>query len=436
MSEHQEIWVSQARWRDSWVVVRRIRGGGQGNAWQVRRKLDDRDGFLKAIKAKRNPERRARFSREANAYGTVKARGIPRLIESNAHRWEEAEVEPYIVTDFIEGSTLRQWREKRERVALDEAIAATRELLAILSKCHEAGLVHRDVKPDNIILAGDDPGRPVLLDFGLSFRKGSDIDFETEHGQEVGNRFLRLAELSAGSFLKHDERSDLSFAAGIFFYLLTGEPPYILQDPNGRLPHQRDEALAILQQLAGARLARLTSLFDSAFEPLIENRFASVDAMLVSIERVMEPRATVRSEESQLERIRQAMDTQASRRQEATHQRLTEAHQHIFRVFEEAQKFLRGSTGITLETVRHGFSSVRDTKRTLSWRRPGAEDTVLSVTFDVREAGDEIVIHLSGDPVYRMSLASPGYDERFDEKIRDELIARLDEAVTNQELPG
>ena len=122
--------------------------------------------------------------------------------------------------------------------------------------------MHRDVKPDNIILADDDPGRPVLLDFGLSFRKGSDIDFETEHGQEVGNRFLRLAELSAGSFLKHDERSDLSFAAGILFYLLTGEPPYILQDANGRLPHQRDEAFAMLQDLAGARLARLTSLFD------------------------------------------------------------------------------------------------------------------------------------------------------------------------------
>ena len=78
---------------------------------------------------------------------------------------------------------------------------------------------------------------------------------------------------------------------------------------------------------------------------------------------------------------------------------------------------------------------VRDTKRTLcSWRRPlSSEDTVLSVTFDVREAGDEIVIHLSGDSVYRTSLASPRYDKRFDETIQDELIARLDEAVTNQE---
>ena len=433
MSEHPEICVSQARWRDSWVVVEKLQGGGQGNAWRVRRKLDDRDGFLKAIKEKRDPERRARFSREANAYDTVTARGIPRLIESNTHRWEEVEVEPYIVTDFIEGPTLRQWRENRERVELDEAIDATRELLAILSKCHEAGLVHRDVKPDNIILADDDPGRPVLLDFGLSFRKGSYIDFETEHGQEVGNRFLRLAELSAGSIQKHDQRSDLSFAAGILFYLLTGEPPYLLQDPNGRLPHQRDEALALLQELAGARLARLTSLFDSAFEPLIENRFASVDAMLSSMERVMEPRSKTRTEETQLERIREAMDTQASRRQEATHQRLTAAHQHIFRVFEDVQKYLRETTGITLETERHGFSGVRDTKRTLSWRRPGSEETVLSVTFDVREAGDEIVLHLSGDPVYRTSLASPHYDERFDEAIRDELIARLDEAATNQE---
>ena len=433
MSEHPEIWVSQARWRDGWVVVEKLQGGGQGNAWRVRRKLDDRDGFLKAIKDKRDPERRARFSREANAYGTVTARGIPRLIESNAHRWEEVEAEPYIVTDFIEGPTLRQWRETRERVELDEAIDATRELLAILSKCHEAGLVHRDVKPDNIILADDDPGRPVLLDFGLSFRKGSDIDFETEHGQEVGNRFLRLAELTAGSIQKHDQRSDLSFAAGILFYLLTREPPYILQDPNGCLPHQRDEALAMLQELAGARLARLTSLFDNAFEPLIENRFANVDAMLASMERVMEPRAKTRSEGSQLERIREAMDAQASRRREATHQRLTEAHQHIFRVFEDVRKYLQESTGITLATVTHGFSGVKDTKRTLSWKRPGSDDTVLSVTFDVREAGDEIVVHLSEDPVYRTSLASPRYEGPLDEAIQDELIARLDEAVTNQE---
>ena len=115
MTGQTEIWMNQMRWRDRWAVVERLPGGGQGNVWRVRRKGDDQEGFLKAIRAKRDPERRARFSREANAYATITVRGIPRLIESNAHWWENAAVEPYMVTEFIEGPTLRQWRESRER---------------------------------------------------------------------------------------------------------------------------------------------------------------------------------------------------------------------------------------------------------------------------------------------------------------------------------
>ena len=103
MINQQRIWVDQANWRRHWDEVQRLQGGGQGNAWRVRRKRDGREGFLKAMKAKKDSERRARFSREANAYGTINAKGIPRLIESNAHLHLEKEVEPYIVTDFIEG---------------------------------------------------------------------------------------------------------------------------------------------------------------------------------------------------------------------------------------------------------------------------------------------------------------------------------------------
>ena len=141
------------------------------------------------------------------------------LIESNAHRWEDAEFEPYIATDFIEGPTLSRWRDAQTYVPLGTAIETTRQLLAILSACHASGVVHRDVKPDNVILADADPGCPVLLDFGLNYHESEDDGFATEHGQEVGNRFLRLPELSAGSPLKQDPRSDLSFVAGILFYI-------------------------------------------------------------------------------------------------------------------------------------------------------------------------------------------------------------------------
>ena len=430
MTGQIEIWVNQAHWRDRWDGVKQLPGGGQGNAWRVRRKGDGQDGFLKAIRSKRDPERRARFSREANAYATVTVRGIPRLIETNAHLWKDAALEPYMVTEFIEGPTLRQWREGRQRVSLHDAVGVTRELLAILKACHDEDLVHRDVKPDNIILADGDPGRPVLLDFGLSFRKDSEIDFATEDGQEIGNRFLRLPELAAGSPLKQDVRSDLSFAGGILYYLLSGKHPYILEDAEGRLPHQRDKPLAILQGAAGAQLPRLLSVFDKAFAPRIVDRLSSADEMRTSMERVMAPPGRPGSEESRLEAIREAISTEAGQRTAETHVRLVEAHRHIARVFNDVTTKLRERERISLNAVQHGFQGVRDTKRTLSWKRAGSEDTVLSVTFDVREAGDELVIELSGEPIYRTSLASPHYGDRFDDAIRDVLIAKLHDAVT------
>lgn len=61
-------------------------GGGQGDAFRARRTADGWDGFLKVLKARTVPERRSRFFREASAYDTFAVDGIPRLIESNAHR--------------------------------------------------------------------------------------------------------------------------------------------------------------------------------------------------------------------------------------------------------------------------------------------------------------------------------------------------------------
>ena len=62
--------------------------------------------------------------------------------------------------------------------------------------------------------------------------------------------------------------------------------------------------------------------------------------------------------------------------------------------------------------------------------RQGSSDSVLSVVCEVREAGDEIVIRLSGEPVYRTSVASPNYGDQFDATVRRWLLDRLHEAIT------
>ena len=428
MTNDQNIWVDHPRWSEGWTSVEELLGGGQGLARRGCRKRDGRVAFLKVIKEKRIVERRARFFREASAYDTIRAPGIPRLIESNAHQWENTGIEPYIATEFIEGPTLRRWQEAQDRFELDTAIETTKKLLAILSACHAGDVVHRDVKPDNIILANGDPGRPVLLDFGLNYHEIEGFAFDTEYGQEVGNRFLRLPELSAGSPLKQDPRSDLSFVAGILFYMLTGQNPDVLQDAEGRLPHQRREAHARLRQTAGTTLPRLLVLFDSAFAPQIADRITNADAMLDSLEGVMKPRGMGRSEEELLQGIRETMDTQAARRRTQTHTRLGEALNQIQRVHEEVRK----SLDVPVFQRRSNWHVSGEVgSNTLEWVQPGSDDAILPVRCEVQETGEEISISLSGEPVFRTSITEPHYGHQFDEVVRKWLLVRLHDAVTN-----
>jgi hypothetical protein len=428
MSDDQVTWVDTPKWRDRWVVIENLPGGGQGEAFRARRKIDGRVAFLKVIKAKSDPERRARFSREANAYDTFRVGGVPILIEINAQRHKDPEIEPYIATEFVEGPTLRQWREKLTRVDLVVAVATTRSLLRTLHRCHAAGCVHRDIKPDNIILANADTERPALLDFGLNFHDTWDVSFQTEQGQEIGNRFLRLPELSAGSLLKQDPRSDLSFAAGILFYMLTGSHPDLLQDAEGRLPHQRRQSVAILHGLAGVRYVRLASLFDSAFAPQIGDRFTSANAMLASIDRMMADQEVARSPDHDLAAILEVVDTEAGRRRVETIKKLREALEQVQRVHRDVEHSLNGTFGL----LQTGFSVDGEVGRnTLMWQKVGSNDTVMSTTYEAREAGGEIVIRMSGETVYRTSINLPNYGGDFQDTVKAWLLARIRAAVSD-----
>ncbi len=115
---NDEKWIDCARWRDRWSKVVNLGGGGQGSTYRVTRTSGDREACIKVIKSNKDTERRMRFFREAAAYDTVRASGVPRLIESNAHLHERIEIEPYIATEFIGGTTLRKWRERARALTL------------------------------------------------------------------------------------------------------------------------------------------------------------------------------------------------------------------------------------------------------------------------------------------------------------------------------
>ncbi len=420
MNDATSPWTEARRWRDRWEIVEALPGGGQGEAFRARRKEDGREGFLKVLKAKTVRERRSRFFRDATAYESFAVEGIPDLVESNAHRHADPDFELFIVTEFVSGPTLTRWRTD-QAASLGEAVAATRRLLTILRDCHAQGCVHRDVKPDNIIAVDGDISRMALLDFGLSYHGEAGKDFRTEDGQEVGNRFLRLPELSAGSALKQDPRSDLSFAAGILFYLLVGEHPDIVQDAEGRLPHQRSVALAKLQSAAGARFVRLSAFFDDAFDPAIAGRFSNAEAMLTRLDALTDDPATTGSTEEDLAAILGMFDTSAERRRVAANKVLGDAVSAIGDVFQS----IRRDFGDTLALRQSNYRVDASVGMiTYAWLRPGA-DPFLQTTCEALPIGDEIVIRLSSETVHRTSMAAPDFGEEMAAAIRAWVINKV-----------
>ena len=210
--------------------------------------------------------------------------------------------------------------------------------------------------------------------------------------------------------------------------MLTGKHPDLLQDAEGRLPHQRSQALAVLQDVGGVRHTRLASLFDNAFAPQIAHRFTHVNATLASIDRMMEDHKASPSTEEDLKAILEVVDTAAERRRVDTTKRLAEALNQVQRVHYEVQKSLHGGLGLG----QTGYGVVGEVgTNTLFWQRPGTNDRVMSTTCEAREAGDEIIIRMSEDTIFRTSITSPHYGDEFQQAVRAWLLARIRMAISD-----
>ena len=124
--------------------------------------------------------------------------------------------EYYYISQWIEGQTLSNYVSQKKNISIDLAIDICRKLCTILISCHSEGVYHRDIKPDNIIIT--DKEDVFLIDFGISHDEKD--NFNTQIGQELGNRFLKLPEVAKGVGNKADPRTDVTFVVGIVFFLL------------------------------------------------------------------------------------------------------------------------------------------------------------------------------------------------------------------------
>lgn len=196
---------------------------GQGAMGVVYKALDPLIGRVVALKTmthsanlpeEQRKEYTKRFFREAQSAGSLQHPNIVTIYDMG----EENGI-PFITMEYVEGKSLSRLIEESEKIPLIDAAKIIKQVAEGLSFAHEKGIVHRDIKPDNILI--DRNGRAVVTDFGIAHLEESSL---TKTGEVLGTPFFMSPEQILEGRI--DRRSDL-FSLGVVFYLLvTGKRPF------------------------------------------------------------------------------------------------------------------------------------------------------------------------------------------------------------------
>jgi len=200
-------------------ILQELGRGGMGAVYAA---LDTRLQRQVAIKVMlprfaANQPARERFLREARAAARIKHDHVVTVYEA-----DECDGMPYIAMEFLEGCSLNGYLGKQGNPTIAEVLRIAAEAAAGLAAAHKIGLIHRDIKPDNLWLEAPS-GRVKVLDFGLA--KPMDAEFElTQSGMMVGTPAYMSPEQARSE--KVDHRSDLFSLGAMLYRLCTGQLPF------------------------------------------------------------------------------------------------------------------------------------------------------------------------------------------------------------------
>lgn len=202
---------------------------GEGGMGVVFRAYDRREQKIVALKLtqRESPEQVKWLEREALVLGSLNHSSIPAFID-----WGCAEGgRQFLAMEWVEGEELGT-RLKLRVLSVEDIVAVGIQIAEALIEVHENRLVHRDLKPPNILLAGGDVRRLKILDFGIACF-ADDIDEQLRTGP-IGTPFYMAPEQAKGG-TQVDSRADLYALGCILFECLTGKPPFIAASPLGVL---------------------------------------------------------------------------------------------------------------------------------------------------------------------------------------------------------
>ena len=215
---------------------------GRGGMAEVHIGRDARLGRTVAVKMlrpdlARDPSFQARFRREAHSAASLNHPAVVAVYDTGEDQFSGNPV-PYIVMEYVEGSTLRDLLASGSRLVPERALEITDGVLNALAYSHQQGIVHRDIKPANVMLtkAGD----VKVMDFGIARSLDDMSATMTQTSAVIGTAQYLSPEQARGEQV--DARSDLYSTGCLLYELLTGRPPFVGDSPvSVAYQHVREE---------------------------------------------------------------------------------------------------------------------------------------------------------------------------------------------------
>jgi serine/threonine-protein kinase len=207
-------------------VLGRLARGGMADVYHARDERLERNVAIKIIHPDhaRDPQFMRRFADEAKTVARLTHPNVVAVFDQGTH--EDA---PYLVMEFVRGRTLREILSDRRRLDPAESLAVLEQMLAALAVAHRAGLVHRDVKPENILVAPPPSGSGDLVDAVVKVADFGLARPAEGPARDADGQLLATAEYVAPELVTDghaDARADLYSAGVVLFEMLTGRVPF------------------------------------------------------------------------------------------------------------------------------------------------------------------------------------------------------------------
>lgn len=250
--------------------------GGMANVYRCNDTVDDREVAIKILKDEylNNEEFIRRFKNESKAIAMLSHPNIVKVYDVSF-----GDMIQYIVMEYIDGITLKEYIDMQGVIEWKDALHLTTQILKALQHAHECGIVHRDIKPQNIMLLQD--GTIKVTDFGIA--RFSDKATRTMTEQAIGSVHYIAPEQARGEVT--DGKTDI-YSVGVMFYEML----------TGKLPFDGDSAvtIALMQLQSTPQMPRevnpaipvgLEQITMKAMEKQQSDRYSSAAEMLSDIER-------------------------------------------------------------------------------------------------------------------------------------------------------